>query len=274
MKTLMLITFMLLSGSLWANQDNRYLQTGKVQYETPLEEDVLKVNTALGYCTVLEFAEKPMLVTVGDNSLIQVEIPQNSKSVVIKPMQEAGETNLFVFTPSQRFNYNVVIGSPAQVDYVLDSRQALKDKGKSHSRLSLGTVLKMARSYAGLKSLGVINQREFIQKDIFNQCSYPWVSIDFLEVFANKDPHYLVFHIVVHNLADETLNLKEENASILVNDQKFIPQYVLFDNDRLAPSSKTDGWLVLENSFVSIDNKFSLSVGVGDEEYVCKQSVS
>jgi len=274
MKTLILITFMFLSSPLWANQDNRYLQTGKVQYETPLEEDVLKVNTALGYCTVLEFAEKPMLVTVGDNSLIQVEIPQNSKSVVIKPMQEAGETNLFVFTPSQRFNYNVTIGDPTQVDYVLDSKQALKDKDKGPKRLSLGTVLKMARSYAGLKSLGVINQREFIQKDIFNQCSYPRVSIDFIEAFANKDPHYLVFHIVVHNLADETLNLKEENASILANDQKFIPQYVLFDNDRLAPSSKTDGWLVLENSFVSIDNKFSLSVGVGDEEYVCKQSVS
>jgi len=274
MKTLMLIMLMFLSGPLWAHQNSRYLQTGKVQYETPLEEDVLKVNTAIGYCTVLEFAEKPMLVTVGDNSLIQVEIPQNSKSVVIKPMQEAGETNLFVFTPSQRFNYNVSIGDPAQVDYVLDSGHMSTKLDKGHSRLSLGTVLKMARSYAGLKSLGVINGREFIQKDIFNQCSYPRVSIDVIEVFANKDPHYLLFHIVVHNLTDETVSLREQNTSILANDQKFVPQYVLFDNDKLAPSSKTDGWLVLENSFVSIDNKFSLSVGVEDEEYVCKQSVS
>jgi len=223
---------------------------------------------------VLEFAEKPMLVTVGDNSLIQVEIPQNSKSVVIKPLQEAGQTYLFVFTPSQRFNYNVVIGDPARVDYVLDSKQALKDKGKGPKRLSLGTVLKMARSYIALKNLGVINGHEFIQRDIFNQCSYRQVSIDFIEAFANKDPHYLVFHIVVHNLTDESVSLREENASIFANDQKFIPQYVLFDNDKLAPSSKTDGWLVLENSFVSIDNKFSLAIGVEDEEYVCKQSVS
>ena len=265
---------MFLSGPLWANQDSRYLQTGKVQYETPLEEDVLRINTAIGYCTVLEFAEKPMLVTVGDNSLIQVEIPQNSKSVVIKPMQESGETNLFVFTPSQRFNYKVTIGDPGQVDYVLDSKQAFKDKGKSPNRLSLGTVLKMARSYTALKGMGVINGREFIQKDIFNQCSYPNVSIDVIEAFANKDPHYLLFHIVVHNLTGETVSLREENASIFANDQKFIPQYVLFDNDRMTPMSKTDGWLVLENSFVSIDNKFSLSVGVDDEEYLCKQSVS
>lgn len=274
MKILMLITFMFLSSPLWANQDARYLEMGKVQYETPLEEDVLKVKTAFGYCTVLEFPEKPMLVTVGDNSLIQVEIPQNSKSVVIKPMQEAGETNLFVFTPSQRFNYNVVIGASGQVDYVIDSKQAFKDKGKSTNRLSLGTVLKMARSYEGLKSLGVINEREFVQKDIFNQCSYSDVNIDVIEAFTNKDPHYLLVHIVVNNRTDKTVSLKEENTSILIGDQKFTPQYVLFDNDKLAPTSKTDGWLVLENSFISIDNKFSLAVGVEDEEYVCKQSVS
>ena len=86
---------------------------------------MLRVNLALGYCTVLEFPEKPLLVTVGDNSLIQVEIPQNSKSVVIKPLQDAGETNIFIFTPNQRFNYNVIIGDPKHVDYVVDS-QAVK----------------------------------------------------------------------------------------------------------------------------------------------------
>ena len=272
MKTLMLMVFLMLSGLALA--DDRYLDLGKVAYEKPLEEDVLKVNTALGYCTVLEFPEKPMLVTVGDNSLIQVEIPQNSKSVVIKPIQGKGETNLFVFTPSQRFNYNVTIGDKGQVDYVLDSGQTSKNLDKSPKRLSLGTVLKMARSYEGLKSLGVINQREFTKKDIFNQCSYPKVNIDVIEVFANKEPHYLLLHIVVHNQTDTEITLKEQNTNIFANEQKFIPQYVLFDNDKLAPSSKTDGWLVLESSFVSIDNKFSLSVGVEDEEYVCKQSVS
>ena len=61
MKIIFLIAFMLLSGNVWADMDNRYLHSGKVLYETPLEEDVLRVNLALGYCTVLEFPEKPML---------------------------------------------------------------------------------------------------------------------------------------------------------------------------------------------------------------------
>ncbi len=275
MNTTLFLILMFLAAPLWAYQDNsRYLKEGKVLNENPLEQDILKVNTALGYCTVLEFSEKPMLVTIGDNSLIQVEIPQNSKSVVIKPLMEAGETNLFVFTPSRRFNYQVSIGNPKDVDYVIDTEEALKDKNKTSARLPMGTILKMARSYDFFKRNGLINTREFIQKNIFYECSYPKADIDVIEAFSYKNPHYLLLHIVVHNLTDETLELSEQKTNLFINDKKFTPQYVLFDSDQLAPLKMTDGWLVLEDSFVSIDNKFSLHLGVKDEEYACKQSVS
>ena len=274
MKDMIVFILMFLSGPVWASVDNRYLNTDKVLYENPLEQDVLKVHTSLGYCTVLAFPEKPMLVTVGDNSLIQVEIPQNSKSVIIKPLRDKGETNLFVFTPSKRFNYNVAIGGPQEADYVVDSKEATSPDKKGGSKLSMGTVLKMARSYDFFKRIGAINTREFIQKDLFYQCAYDKFNVDVIEVFSNKDPHYLLLHIVVHNLTDETVSLAEQKTNIFIGDEKLVPQYVLFDNDKLGPLSKTDGWLVLENSFVSVDNKFSLSVGVEDEEYVCKQSIS
>ena len=274
MKTIILIALMFLAVPLWASQDNRYLKEGKVLYENPLEQDVLRVRTSLGYCTVLEFPEKPMLVTIGDNSMIQVEIPQNSKSVVIKPLRESGETNLFVFTPSQRFNYNVVIAAAKEMDYVVDAKESLKEKSKTAKKLSMGTVLKMARSYDFFKRSGLINPREFVQKDLFYQCFYPKVNIDVIEAFSYKDPHYLLLHIVVHNQTSDTINLTEQKTDIVINDERFAPQYVLFDNDQLASFNKTDGWLILENSFVSIDNKLSLSLGVEDGEYVCKASVS
>ncbi len=274
MKLFIFFILMLLAGPLWANQDSRYLENGKVLYEKPIETDVLKVNTALGYCTVLEFPEKPMLVTVGDNSLIQIEIPQNSKSVVIKPLQSAGQTNLFVFTPSQRFNYNVLIGDANHVDYVLDSKESIRDKANAKQRLSIGTLLKMAKSYEFLKRNGIINEHEFIQKNLFYQCPYEDLNIDVIEAFSNKDPHYLLLHVVIHNLSDQAVNLVEQKTDILIGDNKFIPQYVLFDSNQLAPLSKTDGWLILDDSFVSIDNKFSLNIGVEDKEYVCKQSIS
>ena len=270
MKIMLLITFMLLPGSLWAEQDNRYLEAGKVLYENPLEEDVLRVNLALGYCTVLQFPEKPILVTVGDNSLTQVEIPKNSKSVVIKPLQEAGETNVFVFTSNQRFNYNVVIGDPKKVDYVVDSKAFNQISHKAKEGLSVGKFLKMAREYGFLKTHHAINEREFTQRRISSKCSYLKFNVDLVEAFSNKNPNYLVLHILVSNLTDEVLNLMEQNTNIIVNGRKFIPQYILFDTDELFPNKNTDGWLVLENSFVSIDNKFSLSLEVEDEDYVCK----
>ena len=136
--------------------------------------------------------------------------------------------------------------------------------------LTLEKFLKMAREYEFLKHHNVINEREFMQKSISSQCSYPKFNINLIEAFSNKDPNYLVLHIRVNNLTDEVFNLIEQSANIQINGQKFIPQYVLFDSDQLFPNNKTDGWLVLENSFVSIDNKFSLTLGVDDEEYTCE----
>ena len=170
MKIILLIAFMLLCGNVWAEMDNRYLQSGKVLYETPLEEDVLRVNLALGYCTVLEFPEKPMLVTVGDNSLVQVEVPQSSKNVVVKPLQGAGETNIFIFTPNHRFNYNVVIGDPKHVDYVVDSQDIEKINSKPKENLSIDKLFKMARGYSFLKHHGAINDRKFTQRSLFSKC--------------------------------------------------------------------------------------------------------
>ena len=274
MKIILLIAFMFLSGNVWAEMDNRYLESGKVLYETPLEEDVLRVNLALGYCTVLEFPERPMLVTVGDNSLVQVEVPKDSKNVVVKPLQATGETNIFIFTSNHRFNYNVVMGNPKHVDYVVNSHAVEKMNSKPKESLSIDKLFRMARMYGFLKNHGAINERKFMQKSLFSKCAYPKFNVDVVEVFNNREPNYLILHILVTNLTDRFLNLVEQNTNILINGKKFIPHYVLFDSDELFPNQKTDGWLVLENSYVSIDNKFSLALGVEDQVYVCKQSIS
>jgi len=176
-KILLLLLLLTHSGPLWAQMDNHYLNPGKVVLETPLEEDVMKVHIALGYCTVLQFPQKPTLVTVGDNSLIQVEIPKDSKSVVIKALQPAGETNLFVFTDGQWFNYKVSIGASGDVDYVLDAQGLLKMKGKSEPTLTLDKVLKMARSYGYLKINHLISDKEFERRKLDYQCSFPIADI-------------------------------------------------------------------------------------------------
>jgi len=212
----------------------------------------------------MQFNERPMLVTVGDNSLIQVEIPQNSKSVVIKPLQQAGETNLFVFTVSQRFNYKVVITNQSNVDYVVDTKESTPDIIKQGKTISLDEVLYLAKNYSELKDLRAVNQRKLIQKDLYYSYAYPRVKVDFLESFINKKPDYLIIHIVIHNITNLPFMLDEKNTSIVIHDQKFNPQYILFDKHMLKSNGQTDGWLVLENTYISMDNKFECKIGIED----------
>ena len=58
MKTIITLFLIFLSSLGFAQTDEHYLNPSKVVLEHPLEEDVIKVNIALGYCTVLEFPEK------------------------------------------------------------------------------------------------------------------------------------------------------------------------------------------------------------------------
>ncbi len=265
MKEVSLLMFMLITSLVWAQDDRRYVDDNKVIYEAPLESDVLKINTTLGFCTVLAFKEKPIMVTVGDNSLIQIEIPQNSKSVVIKPIQSTGETNLFVFTKSQRFNYKVVITDESSADYVVDTKDSIPDNDTNKPKgVDIDELLKLARNYPVLKNFRAINDRRFIQKDLFYSYTYPKLKIDFIEGFINKLPNYVILHVVIHNTTDHPLTLVEKNTHLLIGQKEFTPQYILFDTNKVKANSQTNGWLVLEDSYISMDNKFECQIGIKD----------
>ncbi len=267
MKYLILLVLMGLTTPLWA--DSRYLPNDKVLFENPQEQDVLRVNTALGFCTVLEFPDKPTMVTVGDNSLIQIEVPQNSKSVVIKPLEESGETNLFVFTANQRFNYKVVIGDEHQVDYVIDTKESAQANIKDQKPVVVGDLIKIARSYPVLKDLGDINKRDFIHKDLMYRCTNPKFEVKAIEAFSYKNPHHVIFHIKVKNVSNSTYELNEKNTNVYISGQQFQPQYVAFDNPQLKQGLSTEAWLILVDTFISLDNNFTFGIGVGNAEGIC-----
>lgn len=223
----------------------------------------------MGFCTVLEFPEKPIMVTVGDNALLQVEVPKNSKNVVIKPLEDSGTTNLFVFTQNKRFNYEVVITNEEGTDYVVDAKGTSKESAKTKKDIPLGDLIKMARGYAVLSELGNIDKRNFIQKDLFYPCTHEKLGIEVIEAFTYRDPNYLILHIVIKNSGDLPIKLNEENTKVYVREHRFTPRYVLFDSSRLKVNEKTDGWLILENTFVAMDNQFTFGIGIGEQEYVC-----
>ncbi len=269
MKYIIILLILLTAEPVFAlDGTNRYLSPNKVIYEDPQEDDVLIINTTVGYTTVLEFPEKPAMVSTGDSSLLQIEVPKNSKSVLLKALRDEGETNLFVFTPSQRFNYKVFIGNQQDVDYVIDVQKESLNKKNRPAQIPITQLVKMAQNYRVLRDSKQINDRIFIQKDIFTQYENPFVKLKVIEAFANKAPHYLVLHFVISNKQLIPINLNEKITSVYVNGQKFQPNYVLFDSERLNAKQETDAWVILEGTHISLNNHFSIGVGVYDKEHI------
>jgi len=79
-------------------------RTQKLQVQEPGREQIIHVRTALDHLTVLEMNEPVSAVAVG-SPVFKVEWRENK--VFIKPTEENVATNLFVWTASSRFNYEL-----------------------------------------------------------------------------------------------------------------------------------------------------------------------
>lgn len=252
-----------------AGDSGRYLPEKKVFYESPEESEVMVVHTSLGYSTVLAFPERPVMVSAGDSSLVQVEIPQNSKNVLIKPLYPEGETNLFIFTSNQRFNYHVLIGGREETDYVVDVAEQYQQMQTTPKRdIAIQDLLKIVRNYNAHKMMGAVTPKFLFQKDIFIQSERDGIKVRLLEAFTWKTPHYIVLHFDILNHSGLRIKLKEETTSVYIQGRRFTPDYVIFDTNDIGTGEKTHGWIVLKNTFLSVDNPFAIGLNMGGNEYV------
>src|ERR1700678_865505 len=76
------------------------------QSGTPSQNAVVHVATALNHLTVLE-CDEPVTMAAAGSSDFQIE--RESNKVFIKPVKSGAATDLFVWTPSQRFSYELEI---------------------------------------------------------------------------------------------------------------------------------------------------------------------
>jgi hypothetical protein len=102
-----------LSGPVWGQ---------KVEVEKPDRGKILRVATALNHLTVLEMSEPVSTVAVG-SPVFKVEWRENK--VFIEPTAPDVATNLFVWTASGRFNYELdPAGAVPQMDFAIDQPPA------------------------------------------------------------------------------------------------------------------------------------------------------
>lgn len=94
----------------------------KVELQKPDRALIIHVQTSLNHLTVLEMSEPVITVAVGSNSF-KVEWRENK--VFIEPNDEGVATNLFVWTASGRFNYELdPAGGVPQMDFAIDQPAA------------------------------------------------------------------------------------------------------------------------------------------------------
>jgi hypothetical protein len=90
----------------------------KVEVQKLDHGQILHVQTALSHLTVLEMTEAVSTVAVG-SPVFKVEWRENK--VFIQPTEQNVATNLFVWTASGRFNYELdPAGSVPQMDFAID----------------------------------------------------------------------------------------------------------------------------------------------------------
>jgi len=98
------------------------------QTGSPTPNAVVHVATALNHLTVLEFHE-PVTMAAAGSSDFQIE--RESNKVFIKPVKSGAATDLFVWTASRRFAYELEITQEVKdMNFAIDSAQPVPPTAK------------------------------------------------------------------------------------------------------------------------------------------------
>lgn len=109
------------------------------------ENDVGEIRTAIRYSTMLEFDSRPLSVILGDQDAFKVEYVGNS--LTIKPILPSSQTNLFVMTDYEKFNFKLRMTNSERADYkVRVKKKAVKEDNKNGTKLHFRKVKKTATS--------------------------------------------------------------------------------------------------------------------------------
>ena len=91
----------------------------KLETQTPDPKRVVRVETARDHLTVIELNEPVSMVAVGNQNAFTVERRENK--VFVKPAEEDARTNLFIWTTSSRYSYELVLApSVEQMHFAID----------------------------------------------------------------------------------------------------------------------------------------------------------
>jgi hypothetical protein len=101
----------------------------RIEAEFPDRARVTRVETAMNHLTVIELAE-PVTLAAAGSPLFKIERRDNK--VFIQPLEEGASTNLFVWTGSTRWSYELIpAASPETMHFAIDQKVAPSPQGRN-----------------------------------------------------------------------------------------------------------------------------------------------
>lgn len=150
---------------------------------------VVHVSTALNHLTVLEFHE-PVTMAAAGSSDFQIE--RESNKVFIKPVKSGASTDLFVWTASRRFSYELEIAQEVRdMNFAIDSAQPvpLPTKLAAGSDTDQGADVVLTRALFGAEEIKERNPQKVKGH----------VSVRVEQVFRTRSTVYVRYTIENHS---------------------------------------------------------------------------
>jgi hypothetical protein len=100
------------------------LPAQKLERQPPETRKIVRVETARDHLTVIELGDPVTMVAVGNQSAFNVERRENK--VFVKPAEDGARTNLFIWTSTGRFAYELLPAETVeQMHFAIDQEPAV-----------------------------------------------------------------------------------------------------------------------------------------------------
>jgi len=224
----------------------------KIQNETGDRNRIVHLQTALNHLTIIEVNEPVAMVAAGSPSF-KVEWKENK--VFVQPTELDVATNLFIWTSSERLNYELEpAGAVEKMDFAIDEtpRQVTESRpaaaappGPSPTEVLLaGTPVRMEAAKRGKRPVEVVlrdlyenDGRLLVRYAVRNQSDHAY-NVVTPQVFALNGVHYpqSLYGLTNAQLGEqEAAHLKAANqTAVLVADGQL-------QTSRLEPGQETVG---------------------------------
>jgi conjugative transfer protein CagX len=182
---------------------------GETKAVQPARGEVVQVATALDHLTVLEFGE-PVTMAAAGSSAFQIE--RHDDKVFIKPLKAGVSTDLFVWTASRRFAYELEApGEVSNMNFAIDSRpQSPKPSAETGTHIQDVADMMLTRALLGAERVD--------SSSISNEKGRVIVRTE--HVFQSSNTLYI--HYSVTNLSHQAYRLTDPRVTEAVAPQTTI----------------------------------------------------